>query len=87
MSMREKIEKKLKTALKPQRLEVIDESYLHQGHLGSRPSGETHFFVRIGSSVFKNMKRVQQHRKVYEILEVELNTGVHALRIEVIEEV
>ncbi|MEB3702207.1 BolA family transcriptional regulator [Candidatus Bealeia paramacronuclearis] len=86
MPMREKIEKKLKTALDPQSLEVIDESHLHQGHSGSKSSGETHYFVRIGSAVFKNMNRIQQHRKVYEVLERELQSGVHALRIEVIAE-
>ena len=70
--------------MNPELLEVHDESHQHAGHSGSRPEGETHFYVRIKASSLSGLNRVQQHRKIYEILDEELENTVHALRIEVV---
>jgi BolA family transcriptional regulator, general stress-responsive regulator len=80
----DKIEAKLRVALSPSTLEVIDESNLHHGHVGAHPSGESHFRVRIGSAAFQGLNRVQTHRIVNEVLADELRARVHALAIEVI---
>jgi BolA family transcriptional regulator, general stress-responsive regulator len=74
---------KLERALSPSRLEVIDESHHHAGHSGSRPDGESHFRIRIAASALDGLSRVNQHRKVNEILADELKSRVHALAIEV----
>ncbi len=84
MTMQSKILKKLREKLNPELLEVHDESRHHAGHSGSRPEGETHFYVRIKASSLSGLNRVQQHRKIYEILDEELKNTVHALRIEVV---
>ena len=83
MTMKDKIVNKLAVALSPDVLEVTDESHLHAGHAGSRPHGETHFYVRISKEALPGLSRVQQHRKIYEILDEELKSTVHALRIDV----
>ena len=51
MSVSETIKKKLVEAFEPTKLDVIDESHLHAGHVGARPEGETHFRLIISSDV------------------------------------
>jgi BolA protein len=84
MPVRDTIEKKLSAKFAPSHLEVIDESDRHKGHSGSRPGGETHFRVRIGSPALAGMSRIAQHRAIMETLDAEIKGGVHALAIEVI---
>jgi len=75
---------KLEAAFSPSLLQVIDESHHHAGHSGSRPDGESHFRIRISAAAFDGLNRVNQHRKVNEVLAEELNSRVHALAIEVV---
>jgi BolA family transcriptional regulator, general stress-responsive regulator len=82
MTMVEQIKLRLSEALSPNVLEVIDESHLHAGHMGARPSGETHFRVRCVSAAFKDKTRVEQHRLVNAALAHELSTSIHALALE-----
>ena len=80
------IRTKLDAALSPEFLEVIDDSDRHAGHLhhpgGVEDRGETHFVVRVVSPVFEGMTRIARHRRVNELLQVELSGRVHALAIE-----
>ncbi|HEV7418108.1 BolA family protein [Tianweitania sediminis] len=91
MSIQEVIEKKLTEALQPERLEVINESHLHAGHHHVESghhaefdgSGETHFRVRIVSTRFNGLSRIERHRTVNDLLKDQLSVqGVHALAIE-----
>lgn len=82
MSVRSRIEATLTEALRPERLEVVDESHLHAGHAGARPEGETHFRVRIVSGAFSGVSRVDRHRQVNALLASELAGPVHALAID-----
>jgi len=77
----ERIESKLKAALQPTQLRVIDESHLHEGHVGARPGGETHFRVEVVASAFAGQSRVARQRRVYAILADELAGPVHALSV------
>ena len=81
--MKERIEKKLRDALKPRLLEVINNSALHIGHLGDDGSGETHFTIIIDADELK-IGKVQAHRKINSLLKEEFNKGLHALEIKVI---
>lgn len=81
MSMRETIEHKLNEAFAPSRLEIIDESHLHQGHAGWREGGETHFRVVIRAASLGPMSRVERHRRINAVLADELASSVHALAI------
>ncbi|MBB5073646.1 BolA protein [Bartonella callosciuri] len=78
---------KLQDAFHPQKLEVINESHLHEGHPHNEHAfdgkGETHFRVKILSSSFLGMTRVEIHRAIYQVLHKELATCVHALALEV----
>lgn len=79
--MAERITKKLRDALAPERLNVIDESHQHQGHGGWREGGETHFRVDIVSQAFAGKSRLERHRLVNAALAQELAERVHALAI------
>ena len=81
MTVRDDIARKLREAFLPSRLEVIDESHLHAGHVGSRPEGETHFRVEIEAGAFQGMSRVARQKAVYSVLAEELAGPVHALSI------
>ena len=81
MSVAATIESKLKAALQPARVNVVDESELHKGHAGHRPGGESHFRVEIVAAAFEGHSRVARQRRVYEILADELKAGVHALAL------
>ena len=77
------IDERLRARLAPTQLEVLDESYQHDGHAGANGSGfGTHFRVRISSPEFTNLARVQCHRLVYDALQDFIDQGLHALAIE-----
>lgn len=84
MTVKQKIEKKLRNSLNPTYLEVIDESHLHAGHAHSRPEGETHFRVKISAPAFADCTRLQAHRLVNECIKEELSGPIHALAVETI---
>ncbi len=81
MTVASQIESKLRTAMAPTRLAVIDDSAKHAGHSGAQPGGETHFTVEIVSAKFTGQSRVARHRMIYELLAQEIAGGVHALAL------
>lgn len=81
MTIAQAIHQKLTRRFAPLALEIIDDSHRHQGHAGARPGGETHFEVRIVSSAFTGLSRVERQRLVYEALSEELAGPVHALSV------
>ena len=83
MSVASSIEAKLTDAFSPTRLDIVDESYLHAGHIGARPEGETHFRVEIVSAAFEGASRVERQRMVHRVLADELADRVHALALQV----
>ena len=72
---------RLSAALDPARLEVINESHLHAGHLGDDGSGESHFAVKVESAAFAGLNRVARQRLVNKALADLLATRIHALSI------
>jgi len=67
----------------PERLAVINESHMHAGHHPDiTGAGETHMRVRIVSQTFEGMSRLARHRAITELLQPELDAGLHALAIE-----
>jgi len=87
------LEHKLKVDLAPNFLEVLDESANHAGHAGvhemqkngaAQGIGGTHFRIKIASPKFSGLTRVAKHRMVYSSLQDFIDTGVHAIAIELI---
>lgn len=78
----DKIEARLRAALAPERLEIIDDSESHRGHAGHDGSGESHFTVELTSGAFAGQSRVGRQRLVYAALgDLMAPGGVHALII------
>ena len=75
------IETRLRAALSPERLAVIDDSEKHRGHAGHDGSGESHFTVEIVSGRFAGQNRVARQRLVNAALADLLRDKVHALAI------
>ena len=68
----------LEDALTPSKLEIVDESHDHRGHLGAK-SGKGHFRVTIVSKKFNGLPLIQRQRMVYEALTTLMETDVHAI--------
>jgi len=66
--------------LRPQVLEIVDDSARHAGHAGAR-SGGGHFSLRIVSEAFDGMPPIARHRRVYTLLADLLPDFVHALSL------
>lgn len=81
MLVRTAIERKLTEGLNPSRLNVIDDSARHAGHMGSRADGETHFRIEVVSAAFAGKSRIERHRLVNALLAEELAGPVHALQL------
>ena len=75
------IEKRLRAALAPSDLKVINDSESHRGHGGYNPAGESHFSLQIESGAFAGKSRVERQRMVYAALGDLMRERVHALSI------
>ena len=75
------IEQRLRVALAPTRLAVINDSNRHRGHAGHDGSGESHFTVEIESPAFIGKGRLERQRAVNTALGDLLRERIHALAI------
>ncbi len=75
------IEKRLRAALNPTRLAVINDSDKHRGHAGHDGSGESHFTVEVEAEQFAGMTRLNRQRAVNAALGDLMRERVHALAI------
>jgi BolA protein len=73
------IDERLRSALAPDSLEIIDDSAAHAGHAGAREGG--HFTVYITSTAFAGKTLVQRHRLVYAAVADLMSGEIHALSI------
>lgn len=77
------IDRRLRAALSPTSLEVIDDSDAHRGHAGHTGAGESHFTVRLTAAAFAGQSQVARQRAVYAALgDLIAPDRVHALVIE-----
>ena len=77
----ERLESRLRAALQPVDLQVIDDSHLHAGHAGAA-GGHGHFTVHLVSERFSGLPVVRRHRLVYEAVGDMMTTDIHALSIQ-----
>ena len=77
----DEITRLLTAAFSPSRLEVINDSARHHGHMGDDGSGESHFTVVIESAAFAGVSRLQRQRQVNAALGDIPGQRVHALAV------
>jgi BolA protein len=75
------IDQRLRAALAPTRLAVINDSASHHGHAGDDGSGESHFTVEIEAPLFAGMSRLERQRAVNAALGDLMKERIHALAI------
>lgn len=73
------IERRLRSALAPEHLQVIDDSAAHRGHAGAQGGG--HYSVILVSPRFQGLATVKRHRLVYAALQDLIPHAIHALSI------
>ncbi len=76
----EVIRKMLNDSLKPEQIEIIDNSAAHAGHIGAQ-SGGGHYHVTIVSDAFEGKTLVQRHQLIYKALGDMMKQQIHALGI------
>ena len=76
----DRIRDRLQGAFQPTRLEVVDDSYRHEGHPSVR-DGRGHFTVVIVSAAFAGMNKLDRHRAVYDAVQDLMATDIHAMSI------
>lgn len=90
------IHNKLQAAFEPILLEIVNDSYKHNGHggveefkkaMGADYQGpiESHFNVKIVSPKFNGMGRLARQRAVFDIIATEMKM-VHALSVKALGE-
>jgi BolA protein len=80
-SRADRLEARLRAALQPAELRVVDDSHLHAGHAGAA-SGHGHFTVQLVAERFTGLPVVRRHRLVYEAVGDMMTTDIHALSIQ-----
>lgn len=79
MTVVDRIQQKL-AMLKPESLEVVDDSRAHAGHEGAKAGGG-HYRLVIVSPEFAGKTAQLRHRMVYEALGPMMRHEIHALAI------
>lgn len=77
----ELIEQRLRSALDPEDVQVIDDSAAHAGHAGAREGGG-HFNVLIVAEAFAGQPLIKRHRMVYQAMGDLMKKEIHALSIQ-----
>lgn len=75
MRMGRIMEEKLRAALDPVHLEIVNESSMHN----VPPGSETHFKILVVSQRFADRSLLERQRLVYDLLGDEFRSGLHAL--------
>ena len=77
--------RQLSEALKPELVEIVNNSHLHSHHkaMQDSTSKETHFKVTLVSEAFRSKPQMARHRMIYALLKDELQAegGIHALEL------
>ena len=80
--VQQEMERLLKEAFSPTRLDVVNDSATHAGHSGDDGSGESHFTVVIEAPAFADKSRLERQRMVNRALGDIPGERVHALAIQ-----
>lgn len=79
------MQERLKDALNPSHLELIDDSAQHIGHAGAQ-YGAGHYTLIINSDQFTGKPSIACHRLIYSALGNLMDHEIHALKIQLIKQ-
>ena len=76
MSRIERIRAHVEAALQPEHIVLDDQSAQHAG-----TRSESHFKLVVVASCFEGLTQVKRHQMVYQPLQAEFDSGLHALAL------
>ncbi len=79
--IRIRIEQKIKAALAPVHLCIVDETEKHIGHRGAT-AGKGHFILHVVSDRFEGIPLLNRNRMIFATLKEEMTSEIHALSIQ-----
>ena len=62
---------------------VIDDSLAHKGHNNFEGKDETHIIIELKKKFNLDIKRLEIHKKINDLLSEEFKIGLHALQIKI----
>ena len=74
------VKKKLITKNIIEEIDIEDKSFLHKNHSGHQ-EGKFHLKIYLESLELKKMSRLESNKKIYKILDEELNKFIHSIQI------
>ena len=74
------IKKKIQANIELENIDVEDKSFLHKNHKGNTKD-RFHLKISIQSKTLKKMNKIEANKKIYKILEEEINSYIHSLQI------
>lgn len=81
MTVAEEMRELLTEAFAPTRLDIINDSAKHSGHMGDDGSGASHFTILIDAAAFASLNRLARQRAVIAALGDIVGRRVHAVAI------
>ena len=74
------VKEKLENQIVIQNIKIEDKSFLHKGHKGNE-DGKFHLKLTLISTELSQLSKIDSNRKIYKILENELDKYIHSLQI------
>ena len=74
------VKKKLQNQIKIESIKIEDKSYLHKNHAGNQ-EGKFHLKISLISSELKTMNKIESNKKIYKILDKEIEEFIHSIQI------
>ena len=74
------VKKKLINEIKIEKIEVEDKSFLHKNHKGNQKD-KFHIKIHLKSRELNQMNKINANKKIYSILENEMNLFIHSIQI------
>ena len=77
------VEKKINKNILLESINIEDKTFLHKNHKGNL-DGKFHLKLTIMSQELKKMNKIQSTKKIYSILDEELEKYIHSIQILII---
>ncbi len=74
------VKKKLENQINISDIKIEDKSFLHKNHPGNQ-KGKYHLKITLSSKELNVLNRIESNKKVYKILDKELQEDIHSIQI------
>ena len=74
------VKTKLQEKIVIEKIDIEDKSFLHKNHTGHQ-QGKFHLKLMLKSVELKKLNRIESNKRVYKVLDQELEKNIHSLQI------